>query len=291
MKVLVFGATGQLGKQLLRWQPADIELLTPSKFELDFYSGSKICDYILQHAPTWVINAAGYTNVDQAETDKTVASTVNHGGPTCLAWACGFTGSKLLHISTDYVFDGTSSNPYEVNDAPNPINYYGHTKLQGERAIQDIMRSSAYCILRSSWLYSPFRHNFFKTVFDSLVRNKDLSIVDDQIGRPTSANALASVCWSIIESDTTGLFHYGEAPAMSWYDFAMNIRGIMERSKLYDKLGSVDPISTEHHGSRALRPAYSALSNIELSKVIALPNESWETSLTNTFYDYILPVT
>jgi dTDP-4-dehydrorhamnose reductase len=291
MKVLVFGASGQLGKHLLRSKPNDVELLIPSRFELDFYDGSKICDYVLQHEPTWVINAAAYTNVDQAETDKNAALTINHGGPTCLAWACGFTGSKLLHISTDYVFDGTASTPYETDASPNPLNYYGHTKLQGERAIQDIMQSTAYCILRTSWIYSEFRKNFFKTIFDSLVRGKDLSIINDQIGRPTSAAALALVCWRLVEANANGLFHYGEAPAMSWYDFAVNIRNVMQKSKLYTTLGTVEPTTTEDYGSLILRPAFSVLSNIKLSNVIEFPADSWEQNLSSTFYNYILPIT
>jgi dTDP-4-dehydrorhamnose reductase len=231
MKVLVLGASGQLGRHLLRLKPDDVELLTPSRSELNFDNGSKICDYILKHSPEWVINAAAYTNVEKAETDKNEALRANYEGPTCLAWGCGFTDSKLLHVSTDYVFDGTASTPYETDAITNPLNYYGHSKLQGERAIQDIMHTDSYCILRTSWIYSEFRKNFFKTIFDSLVRNKNLSIVDDQLGRPTSVNALASVCWSIVESNTTGLFHYGEAPAMSWYEFALKIKHIMITNK------------------------------------------------------------
>lgn len=290
MKVVIFGATGQLGKHLLRLKPDNIELLTPSRAELDFDTGSKICDYILNHAPTWVINAAAYTDVKQAETDKNAALLANHEGPTCLAWACAFTGAKLLHISTDYVFDGTASQPYEPDAVTNPLNYYGHSKLQGELAIRDIMPVTDYCILRTSWVYSEFRKNFFKTIFDSLVRGKDLSIINDQIGRPTSAAALASVCWSLVESNAAGLFHFGEAPAMSWYDFAVHIRDVMVKSNLYTTLGTVDSTTTEDYGSPILRPAYSVLSNIMLSKVIALPTESWESNLSNTFYNYILPV-
>ena len=290
MKVLVLGASGQLGRHLLRLKPDDVELLTPSRSELNFDNGSKICDYILKHSPEWVINAAAYTNVEKAETDKNEALRANYEGPTCLAWGCGFTGSKLLHVSTDYVFDGTASTPYETDAITNPLNYYGHSKLQGERAIQDIMHTDSYCILRTSWIYSEFRKNFFKTIFDSLVRGKNLSVINDQIGRPTSAAALAAVCWGLVEANASGLFHYGEAPAMSWYDFAVSIRGIMEKSKLYDTLGTVETTTTEDYGSKILRPAYSVLSNIKLSNVIALPKESWEQNLSNTFYNYILPV-
>jgi dTDP-4-dehydrorhamnose reductase len=290
MKVLVFGSTGQLGQSLLRFKPEDCEILSPNKHELDFYNGTSLCNYVIKHAPDWIINAAAYTDVNKAEKERSVASDVNHGGPASLAWGCNISGSKLLQISTDYVFDGLSTRPYTTADLPNPLNYYGHTKLKGEQAITDIMRTGSYCILRSSWLYSAVRRNFFKTILDSLIRKKFLSVVNDQIGCPTSVDALSAVCWQIIKTQTMGLYHYSEAPAMSWFDFALKIRALAANSKLFDELGSVDPVSTADYDSMVFRPAYSALDNTELAEAMKLPEQDWEKSLKTVFYDFVLPV-
>jgi dTDP-4-dehydrorhamnose reductase len=282
MKVLVFGASGQLGKHLLRSKPNDVELLIPSRFELDFYDGSKICDYVLQHEPAWVINAAAYTNVDQAETDKNAALTANHGGPTCLAWACGFTGSKLLHISTDYVFDGSSDIGYSENDITSPINHYGLSKWEGEVALLKERSIKSY-ILRTSWLYGVTGKNFVRTMTARALRGEGSKVVSDQIGSPTNARDLAKGIFSIVEKGPEkGIYHFSNQGSCSWFEFAQ---------KIYDLAGAnselVQPIDSNQLHQVAKRPSRSILNTSKWvdSQLGSIP--SWEISLASLMPEII----
>lgn len=287
MKILLFGASGQLGRFLQREKPRDVELITPSRNEVNFASGNLLCDFIIKESPDWVINAAAYTDVEKAEEERLFATDLNHGGPSCIAWACQFTGSKLLHISTDYVFDGTAIHPYEPSDAPNPINYYGYTKLRGEQAIADILSPSSFCILRTSWLYSAFRKNFFASVFKKLLFDKDFNVVNDQFGRPTSAICLAKVCWQIVLRGITGVHHFAEAPSMSRHAFALKIRSIAETTCVGDSLSSVLAVPSTEYKTRALRPRYSVLANSISLDELGLGDNDWEKNIETTIYDFV----
>jgi dTDP-4-dehydrorhamnose reductase len=287
MRILLFGASGQLGRFLQKTKPNGVELITPSRAEVNFTAGNTLCDFIINQSPDWVINAAAYTDVDKAEEERLFASDINHGGPSCIAWACQFSNSKLLHISTDYVFDGSAIRPYELDDSPCPVNYYGYTKLRGEQAIADILSSTPFCILRTSWLYSAFRKNFFVSVFKKLLFDRDFEVVNDQYGRPTSAICLAKVCWQIVLRDITGLHHFAEAPSMSRHAFALKIRSAAETTCVGDSLSRVMGVPSRKYKTRALRPMYSVLSNSISLDELGLGDNDWEKNIEAAVYDYV----
>ena len=284
MKVIVFGSTGQLGYWLGKTKPTEIEALTPSRREIDFCDGNSVCEYILENEPDWVINAAAYTNVDAAETDDVVCSVINSHSPACLAWGTQLTNSKLLHISTDYIFDGAASSPYKISDTPNPINHYGYSKLEGEKSITNILDDDLYCILRTSGLYSHRRSNFFLSVFEKLMLNKPFSVVNDQITKFTSARALAEICWRVVLNDITGTHHYVETPEMSRFDFASVIRDKIAEKGIASSLSEIIPVSTKDVPSAATRPLYSVLDNTLLRSDFDLESDVWERNLLHVFY-------
>lgn len=224
-RVLVTGASGQLGKsiQKIAAHYSEIEFFFKNSKELDITDPSKTGRTFYNGRYHYCINCAAYTNVDKAENDEEKAFSVNAEGVMNIAKSCLKNGVTLIHISTDYVFDGEKNEPYTIEDESNPINVYGKSKLKGERYVQEILNS--YFIVRTSWLYSEFGKNFYKTILRKAKEEDTLQVTDEQIGCPTHASNLAKYVLGIIESGRKnyGIHHFTDEVAMTWYAFAEKI--------------------------------------------------------------------
>ncbi len=264
VNVLVTGANGQLAKtiqKLYKTNKDDICFTFVTKLELDITVPNEVKKYFKNNLVDYCINCAAYTNVEQAEKTPEPAFKVNAEGIKNIAEACKETNTVLIHISTDYVFDGEKESPYLEDDIPNPINEYGKSKLLGEQHIQKQLQQ--YFIIRTSWLYSNFGKNFFKTVVKNINEHKDLKIITTQKGAPTSTYSLAKFIYFLVGNKITnyGVFHFSDKDIVSWYDFSKIIVSNHDKSRL--KLLSSTNIST----SKAQRPKYSALNNTKRLKI------------------------
>ena len=277
LRIAVTGANGQLGQELRALAPSyqNFELIFFSKPEWDIAIESVNAEIMENLKPDVVINAAAYTNVEKAEDDEEGAAMGNSLGPRYLATACKEHGALLIHISTDYVFDGTKNSPYTEEDEVRPLNSYGRSKLEGERAIDEVM--DRYFILRTSWLYSTFGHNFYKTMLRLAHEKGKLSVVSDQIASPTYAGFLASDILELIRlklvqhrSIPFDIYHYTQSGEASWFDFAKEIMRVNQLEI------PVEPANTEHFPTRAARPAYSKLSTNQWEKAVGIPIRTWQ---------------
>lgn len=274
-KILVTGASGQLGQALKRVVGA--QSLQSFHFvgsaELDIANANAVDAIFREQAYTHCINCAAYTQVDQAEEDKEKAYLVNAQGAKNLAEACSKHQVVLIHISTDFVFDGSQKHPYTENDATSPIGVYGASKREGEVYIETLMER--YYILRTSWLYSEFGHNFMKTMLRLGAERDQLSVVDDQWGTPTYAVDLAKTILQLVQEDRGGygLYHYSNEGKATWCQFAQKI---MEFSGL---AATVLPIPTEAYPTKAKRPKYSVLNKTKIKTLMQAPIPDWEDGL------------
>jgi dTDP-4-dehydrorhamnose reductase len=278
MIVLVTGGSGQLG-QALQFVAADypeIEFHFASSAEADITDKKKLIAVFERLKPDFCVNAAAYTAVDKAENEPEKAALINVTGAKNLAEICKAFNATLIHISTDFVFDGSKQSPYSETDATNPQGVYGQTKLLGERAIENT--GGKYYIVRTSWLYSQFGANFMKTMLRLASERDSLNIVNDQIGTPTHAVDLAHAIAKIILSTKHeyGLYHYSNEGVASWYDFAKKIFEI-NNVKI-----DVNPIPTSQFPTPAKRPAYSVLDKSKIKRVFGVSVRDWQTSLEKT---------
>ena len=198
MRILITGANGQLGYELEQTAPEGVELITVDVDSLDITSAEAVTAFFSTYQPNAVINAAAYTAVDRAETEQAAAYAVNTSGAQLLAQACAAANIPMVQVSTDFIFDGTQSTPYQVNDTANPLSVYGASKLQGEQAVAEILGNKA-CIIRTAWVYSAHGNNFVKTMLRLMAEKEQLGIVADQIGTPTWARTLATGCWKALK--------------------------------------------------------------------------------------------
>lgn len=282
MQILIIGKTGQLGKSIQ--DVATEALYSKHNFTfagrdaIDLSSNTGISKYFKDKCFDVIVNCAAYTQVDKAEEEQTLANQINHLAVVQLAQITQQSNTKLIHISTDYVFDGDGISPYTELDTPNPINTYGKTKLLGEQAVQDTMSNNAL-IIRSSWIYSQYGNNFVDTML-KLVKDKDaLKIVSDQIGTPTYAQDLASAILYIINSEVfandfnTGIYHYSNMGQCSWYEFTKEIFSIQQIKS------TVTPIATDAYPTPAKRPHYTVLSKDKIIATFGVKIPSWQSSL------------
>jgi dTDP-4-dehydrorhamnose reductase len=258
MKALVIGANGQLGTTLTQTAPPGIDSRAVDLPELDITRKDAVARVIADVQPDLIINASAYTAVDRAETEAEAALAVNAVGPRNLARAAKTGGVRLIHISTDFVFDGTAATPYPPEAACHPLSVYGQTKHQGEVNIASVMED--WVILRTSWLYSRFGSNFVLSML-RLMRQRDrLGIVADQVGTPTWAGTLAGAVWAVaVKRHLKGLYHWSDAGVASWYDFSVAIQEEGRARGLLDGAIPIDPIRTPDYPLPAKRPAYSVL--------------------------------
>ena len=275
LKIVITGANGQLGRCLQdvakRYPYYDFHF--KSSQDLDITAEKQINDLFSQEKFDYCINCGAYTAVDKAESDKENAYLVNAEAVKYLAEACITHNTILIHISTDFVFDGTKSTPYTENDLPNPINVYGASKLKGEQYIQQILEK--YFIIRTSWVYSEYGHNFVKTILRLGAEKDEISVVNDQIGSPTYAGDLAEVILKMIHTKATdyGICHYSNEGQISWHDFA---KAIFEIKGMDVK---VNPIPSEAYPTPAKRPAFSVMDKTKIKQILDINTPDWKNSL------------
>ena len=275
INLLVTGSSGQLGqclKQLLL-SATDISCYFAAREDLDITNGDEIQRFFSEHNFDYCINTAAYTNVEKAESEQKEAFLINAEGANSLAKACKKHNVVLLHISTDYVFDGMAKTPYQEQDRTNPLNVYGASKLKGEQHILDAWNK--HFIIRTSWLYSQYGHNFLNSMLEFAKQKKALTITTQQKGTPTNANDLAQVLVTIIKTGNAryGVYHFSNQGEATWYDFAKAI------FKATGEIDTVNLAKTEHYATFAKRPAYSVLNCNKLKDTLGITYRNWEDSL------------
>ena len=284
-KVLIVGAGGQLGQELQRTAPADLPWVAVGRAELDIADPAAVSKAIDEHAPTQVINAAAYTAVDKAESEPEAAAAGNVEGPRILAEACAAAGARLIHVSTDFVFDGESSVPYAPEMPTGPLGVYGQTKLDGELAVRAALPTAL--IVRTGWVYSAFGGNFVKTMLRLMDSNDTLTIVSDQVGTPTWANGLAAALWSAVQRPAlTGTYHWSDAGVCSWYDFAVAIFEEATSLGLLTQPVTIKPIPARQYPTPAQRPSYSVLDKEKTWEDLQLDGVHWRTQLRTMLEDH-----
>lgn len=277
-KILITGGQGQLARALSTHPHAKkLRITTCSRDECDITNPDSISHVLSSYSPDIIINTAAYTAVDKAESEPDLAALINHQGAQNLANACAKREIPLIHLSTDYVFDGTKSSPYIEDDLPNPINVYGKTKWQGEEAIRK--KLLAHVILRVSGIFSEYGNNFFKTILKLAAEKSDLHIVADQITCPTYAMDVADTLLTMACSlNHFGTYHYCGKPAVSWHDFAV---AIIEKAKQSRTLSvqTIQAITTLEYHAAAKRPAYSVLDCQKIERDFGIHQPEWRTGI------------
>lgn len=290
--ILITGANGQLGKSLQRWakQHDGVEERYAFFFtdvaELDITQTSEVAHFVQSHAIEVIINAAAYTAVDKAEGDIETAYRLNELAVKNLAEVAAANHAFLVHISTDYVFDGRAKQPYTEESIPHPISVYGSSKLAGEKAVLQSAARSA--IIRTSWLYSPYGYNFVKTMLRLAAQQSQLNVVNDQYGAPTSAADLAHFIMQVVahEEQMTQheIYHFANRGAISWYDFAVQILALAQKSC------RVNPITTADYPTAATRPAYSVFNLSKAESLLQSTIPDWKESLQQALPEIIYNV-
>ncbi|MGA8224300.1 MAG: dTDP-4-dehydrorhamnose reductase [Candidatus Acidiferrales bacterium] len=306
-KILLTGKNGQLGSELARLLPRLGELIALSRQQLDLTNAAEIRRTIREHRPQIIVNAAAYTAVDQAEKEEPLARSINTDAPAVMAEEAKKIGAMIVHYSTDYVFDGLKNTPYEEDDAPNPLNVYGKTKLAGEQAI--VSTGVPHLIFRTEWVYATSGRNFLLTILRLATQREELRIVRDQIGSPTWSRAIAAATLKVLAnllekvaddpaaafSAISGTYHLTAAGKTSWYEFA---KAILEEAARAPKdapwfeaatsgkqlvTQRVIPITTVEFPTPARRPAYSVLSNHKFRNATNFQLQDWRTQLQMAF--------
>ena len=275
-KILVTGANGQLGSELrVLSVNSNHEFLFTDVAELDITNREAVDNYVSEHGTDIIVNCAAYTNVDKAEDDTEMADNINHLAVKNLAEVSAKYKLILIHISTDYVFDGSKNTPYLETDPTAPLGVYGRTKLAGEKAVTD--SGCDYLIIRTSWLYSSFGNNFVKTIRRLTAEKDSLKVVFDQVGTPTYAGDLAQAILKIIDSgkyaDNAGIYHFSNEGVCSWYDFAIEIRN------LSGNLCDIQPCHSDEFPSKVKRPNFSVLDKTKIKETFGLKIPYWKVSL------------
>jgi len=275
IKIVVTGASGQLGKELnkISIDYPQCEFIFLSKEGLSIHHTEQVQLFFKTTQAEFCINCAAYTAVDKAESERDMAFLINGESVGVLSAACKSSGTKLIHISTDYVFDGNSGKPLKEEDATIPINIYGASKLKGEKLAMQNNNDSM--IIRTAWLYSTFGNNFVKTMIRLMREKESINVVSDQIGSPTYAADLAKVIMQIISSSkfVAGIYHYSNEGQVSWYEFAVAIR------ELINSKCQVNPIPASQYPTPAKRPQYSLLDKTKIKAVYGIEIPDWKSSL------------
>jgi dTDP-4-dehydrorhamnose reductase len=284
-RILLTGRDGQVGRELHRMLGTLGEIVAPSRQELDLSEPASIREAVRGKRPQWIVNAAAYTAVDRAESEPDLAMAVNGRGPGILAEEARRIGAALIHYSTDYVFDGTKADPYTEDDAPNPLNAYGRSKLAGDEAIR--AAGAPYLILRTSWVYAARGTNFLLTVLRLAQEQDELRIVDDQVGAPTWSRHVAGATVHILGSlvsrggapalgGMSGVYNLSAAGAVSWFGFAEEI---LQRAQP-GAVPGLTPISSSDYRAAATRPRNSRLCCDRLRSVFGVVMPDWKTQLS-----------
>ncbi|WP_018617412.1 dTDP-4-dehydrorhamnose reductase [Segetibacter koreensis] len=273
--ILVTGEKGQLGSELkvLSKSYPQYDYVFTDVDELDITDAEKVEEFFITYKPAICINAAAYTAVDKAETDKELALKINAYAVGNLAENCRKRNTRFIHVSTDYVFDGTATSPYTEDHPVSPVNFYGESKLKGEEIALEKLPSTV--IIRTSWVYSYFGNNFVKTMLRLMKERENINVINDQFGSPTYAADLAEVIMQIAEQTENkgGIYHFSNEGIISWFDFAIAIK------ELAGLRCNVQPIDTSGYPTPAKRPAYSAMSKEKIKSVFDIKLKDWKNSL------------
>ena len=277
MNILVTGANGQLGREMQR-----LSAVSPNNYtftdvaELDVTDAGAVRQAVAQTRAEVIVNCAAYTNVERAEEDEEAADRLNRGAAENLARAAEANGATLIHVSTDYVFDGTGHRPYTEDMATSPLGAYGRTKLAGEEAVK--ASGCRYLILRTAWLYSEYGNNFLKTMLRLTSERETLRVVFDQVGTPTYAGDLALAIFSLIEAGryagNEGVYHFTDEGVCSWYDFAVEIAAAAGHD-----ICRIIPCHTSEYPTKATRPAYSVLDKTRFKETFQMDIPHWREAL------------
>ncbi len=279
MKILITGKGGQLAWELAQSAPSHFDVTVLGRAELDIANAAAVVHEVAELKPDVIINAAAYTGVDKAESELDQAYACNEFGPRLLAEACEGIGARLVHVSTDFVFDGTQTAPYKPADRTHPLGVYGASKLAGERAVLAQLPQAAL-VLRTAWVYSTHGNNFVKTMLRLMSEKPQLNVVCDQIGTPTWARGLAGCIWRAVETPgTVGVLHWTDAGVASWYDFAVAIQELALERGLLDRAIPVRPIPSSAYPTPAARPAFSVLDKSQTEAALALQTVHWRSQL------------
>lgn len=284
MKILVTGANGQLGSELQATCPTHITLIPTDYTTLDITDTAQVQTVLDQHQPDIVINAAAHTAVDKAESEAELAYAINHTAASTLAQQATQRGFYLLHVSTDFVFDGMQSSPYTPNAAPQPLSVYGASKLAGEQVVQTHCPTAV--IVRTSWLYSAYGNNFVKTMLRLMAERDSLGVIADQIGTPTWTRTLSDTLWLFIEQKPQGIFHCGDNGVASWYDFAIAIQEEALALGLLHQAIPIKPLRTAEYPTPAHRPAYSVMDKRATENLLGHTFPHWRVSLRQMLAQY-----
>ena len=287
MKVLLTGATGQLGQALIASRPEGVELVPLGRGDLDLADANACRQLVRQHQPDWLLNAGAYTAVDRAEGEADLAMAVNADAPQAFAEALAATGGRLLQVSTDFVFNGQQGSPYRPDQAPEPLGVYGTSKAAGERAVLAALEPGRARILRTSWVYGPVGANFCLTMLRlhalKAAAGEPLGVVADQVGCPTATFGLAAACWRAIgigaDPGAAAVLHWSDAGAASWYDFAEAIGELGVAAGLLEQAAHVQPIPTSAYPTPAARPPYSLLDCGASRAALGLGPIHWRAAL------------
>jgi dTDP-4-dehydrorhamnose reductase len=277
MRCLIIGASGQLGHALLATAPADAEVVALARSECDLTNDDQIERWLNEVRPAVVFNAAAYTAVDAAESDEANAQLINATSAGRLAEAAKRHGARLVHVSTDFVFDGKMSKPYAPDDEPNPLNVYGRTKREGEIAV--LQSGVDALIVRTAWVYYERGRNFVHTMLRLMRERDEVRVVSDQIGTPTYARNLARALWALTRKPVSGVYHFTDGGVASWYDFAVAIREEALANGLIGNAARIVPISTSSYPTPAQRPRFSVLDNSKTWSALGTIGQHWREAL------------
>jgi dTDP-4-dehydrorhamnose reductase len=274
VKALIVGGKGQLGRGLAATAPAHAVIVSHDIDTLDITNRAAVDALVAQVQPELLLNAAAYTAVDKSESEEDAAYAVNATAVGVLADAARGVGARFVHVSTDFVFDGTSGSPYRPDAPTHPLGAYGRTKLAGEK-----LAGADALIVRTAWVYAPTGGNFVRTMLRLMAERPEVRVVADQIGTPTYAPGLAQTLWTLAGRGLIGIHHYTDSGAASWYDFAVAIQEEALAAGLLDKAVPVIPITTAEFPTPAVRPSYSVLDKGSTFAALGRPAPHWRTNL------------
>lgn len=292
MKIILTGSTGQLGREIIKNKPNGFELIEAPRSILDLSDPVSCGNFILNNKPDYLINCAAYTNVEKAESEKELAYLINTKSVKYLAESTRKINGTFIQLSTDYVFDGSKKLPYLPFDSKSPLNIYGKTKSNAEDLIIDIFKDTGKGkIIRTSWLMGPIGNNFALKMLGLLSEKKKISVINDQMGAPTTTKTLALACWKTINVISSGvilpsILHYTNQGEASWYEIAIEILKIGKKLQLLESIPEISPVTSMEFPTNALRPKYSVLDSNKSLESISFESQHWVDAIESLFYEY-----
>lgn len=277
-KILITGGNGQLGNALSVCMPDGYVATVVDRKTLDISDSSCVETWFNQNQPTGVINAAAYTAVDKAESETDLAKAANTNGPKNLANAAAALDIPMVHVSTDFVFNGQAGAPYKTDDSTDPLGVYGLTKRDGEQQVLSV-HADQTAIVRTAWVYGAGGSNFMMTMLRLMQEKDSLGVVADQIGSPTYVQGLADACWLMLDKKLSGVYHWTDAGVASWYDFAVAIQEEALALNVLDKAIPINPLTTEAFPTPAVRPSNSVLDKTDTWQALGITAPHWRENL------------